>query len=506
MPHPHLTGAAAALAVALLAAPAHAGQVTVVDGPRAERRHDPFVPEAADSALAPPGALARAAGKPRPRPKRRRPTPGQRALAGSLRGALAAGEIDRAEYERHRRAYAAARRAHGRLRGVRRRELAYPIAVAERLALERRLSATRMPQVFLQLERNTQYWRYFRLPRSREHVSFRGSGVLFQYFPGRGLQLHPLATFKKANLLHGECTRAPGSCQAEAIRQLLDEMERLAVRRGRGFVAWEYMFEFGGGSPPWMSGMAQATGVQALGRAAALLGEPRYAELARRALGAFDAPPPTGVRTTGPGGGVHYLQYSFAPRLFVFNAFVQALIGLSDFARLGADPTARRLYAEAEPEARAEVPMSDVGDWSRYSFRGRESNSGYHELLRELLQSMCSRRLGALYCDYAARYRRYQTEPPELTLDAPEFATAKQVVRIRFEVTKLAAVELKVFKGRRLAHERLASFRRGSGWFAWRPRSPGLYTVRLAAKELRTGLGLKDRDVAEIEVEREPEG
>ncbi|HYP47782.1 MAG TPA: D-glucuronyl C5-epimerase family protein, partial [Thermoleophilaceae bacterium] len=289
------------------------------------------------------------------------------------------------------------------------------------------------------------------------------------------------------------------------IRRLLDEMAALAVRRGRGFIAWEYLFDFGGGAPPWMSGMAQATGVQALGRAAALLGEPRYVDLARRALGAFDAPPPAGVRATGPAGGVHYLQYSFAPRLYIFNAFVQALIGLNDFARLAGDPTAARLYRDAEPEARAELPMSDVGDWSRYSFRGRDSDRGYHELLRELLQSMCARRLGASYCDYAARYRGYQSEPPELTLSAPELATAKRVTLIPFAVSKLSAVELKIYKGRRLAHERLASFRRGRGSFAWRPRSPGIYTVRLAAKELRTGLGLRDRDAAEIEVESEPE-
>ena len=105
-------------------------------------------------------------------------------------------------------------------------------------------------------------------------------------------------------------------------------MDRLAVRRGRGFVAWEYLFDFGGGSPPWMSGMAQATAVQALGRASQLLGRPGYLTWARRALGAFDTPPPTGVRTTGPEGGVAYLQYSFAPRLYIFNAFLQSLIGL----------------------------------------------------------------------------------------------------------------------------------------------------------------------------------
>ena len=188
--------------------------------------------------------------------------------------------------------------------------------------------------------------------------------------------------------------------------------------------------------------MAQATGIQALARAAELLGEPRYLETARRALGAFETLPPTGVRTTGPRGGVHYLQYSFAPRLYIFNAFLQSLIGLHDFGKLAGDERAARLFRAAEPEAREEVPLSDVGDWSRYSYAGAESTRDYHELLREFLQCMCTRRLGALYCDYAARYRGYQVDPPELTYAGPSWPREASSTALRFSVSKLSAVEV----------------------------------------------------------------
>jgi hypothetical protein len=60
---------------------------------------------------------------------------------------------------------------------------------------------------------------------------------------------------------------------------------------------------------------------------------------------------------------------------------------------------------------------------------------------------------------------------------------------------------VKVYKGTQLAFQRLATFSRGSGSFAWRPSSPGLYSVQLGAKELRTGLGKKDRAAGEIAVE-----
>jgi D-glucuronyl C5-epimerase C-terminus len=515
--------ALAALAVlALIAGPAHAGEVVVVDGDKAKRVQDPSVPARAEIELGTPvggrGPVgfaassastrtyresARAAGA--WRTARASSKRGRRAVYRSLKRELRRGKIERAEYRRWRRYYVLSIRALRKLRGARRTQLRYVTDSVEALALARRLRPTRMPVAFLQLERNRQYWRKLPYPAAGTQVSFRGSQILFQYFPGEGLQLHPLATFKKANHLHGFCERGEPTCDVAALRWLLDEMTALAVKRGRRFIAWEYLFHFGGGAPPWMSGMAQATGIQAYGRAAQLLSEPAYLEPATRALGAFETLPPTGVRATGPAGGIHYLQYSFAPRLWIFNAFLQSLIGLHDFAEIAGDQRARELYDEAEPEAREELPLSDVGDWSRYSYAGAESSHDYHELLREFLQSMCSRRLGAVYCDYAKRYRGYQVDPPVLTYTGPESADEDEPTTISFTLSKLSAVELKIQRpDGRIASSRLDTFRRGSGSFTWTPRGPGFFTVSLAAKELRTGLGKKDRASGEIEVANLP--
>jgi hypothetical protein len=513
------TFAATFAATLLVAGPAAAGEVIVVNGKRAERVSDPAVPSRAEVRLGSPEGgratlgLATAASAQTSRAEARtarawrlaRSAAGRRrarrAVYGSLARALRARGIAATDERRWRRWYVLSLRALRRLRGARDTQLRYVVDSVEALALARRLIPSRMRAAFVQLERNRQYWRALPYPAAGDQVSFRGSQILFQYFPGEGLQIHPLSTFKKANALHGFCERREATCDEQALRTVLDEMTYLAVDRGPGFIAWEYLFAFGGGAPPWISGMAQATGIQALGRAAALLSQPAYAETARRALGAFETPPPAGVRTTGPRGGVHYLQYSFAPGLYIFNAFLQSLIGLYDFSRLTGDTRSLRLYQEGEPEARAEVPLSDVGDWSRYSYAGNESTADYHELLRELLQSMCSRRLGGIYCDYASRYRGYQVDPPELSFTGPGVAAAREWTSIRFTVSKLSAVEVKVYKGARLALQRLATFSRGSGSFSWRPPSPGLYSVELGAKELRTGLGKKDRAVGEIAVE-----
>jgi len=489
---------------AVAAGPAHAGQVIEVDGDHAQRVFEPAVPTRAEAELVAPGTHSAGATASSVR-ARVSTTSGRRAVYAALRKELRRKHITKASYRRWRRTYVRSVRTLRRLSGARATQLRYVLTSVESLALRRRLGATRMPAAFLQLERNRQYWPRLPYPASRDAVSFKASQLVFVYFPGEGLQLHPLSTFKKANALHGFCERGEADCDEAALRRILDEMTALAVKRGRNFIAWEYQFYFGGGTPPWMSGMAQATGIQALGRASKLLNEPKYAETARRALGAFETAPPTGVRTTGPRGGVHYLQYSFAPGLYIFNAFLQSLIGLYDFGHIVGDPEAHRLFEDAEPEARAEVPYSDVGDWSLYNYAGHESDRDYHELLREFLQSMCTRRLGKVYCDYAKKYRGYQVDPPVVKYEGPALGTEDEPVSLRFNVSKLSAVEVTVTRpDGKVVFDRLATFRRGNGSFSWTPRGPSTFRVRVAAKELRTGLGKRDSVTAEIEVENRP--
>ena len=488
---------------ALAAGPAQAGQVIEVDGQHAERVFDRAVPTRAETELvAPRGGAARATAsgaKARASTKR-----GRRAVYAALGRELRAKRVTRASYRRWRTTYVRSIRTLRRLRGARATQLRYVLTSVESLALRRRLTTTRMPVAFLQLERNRQYWPRLPYPASRDAVSFKGSQIVFVFFPGEGLQLHPLTTFKKANALFGFCNRREASCDEAALRRILDEMTALAVKRGN-FIAWEYQFYFGGGTPPWMSGMAQATGIQALGRASQLLDEPKYAETARRALGAFETAPPTGVRTTGPRGGVHYLQYSFAPRLYIFNAFLQSLIGLHDFAEITGDAEARGLFRAAEPEARAEIPYSDVGDWSLYNYAGHESDRDYHELLREFLQSMCTRRLGQVYCTYARKYRGYQVDPPVVRYEGPTAGAEDEPVALRFNVSKLSAVQVTVTRpDGKVVFDRLRTFRRGNGSFVWTPRGPSTFRVRVAAKELRTGLGKRDSTTAQILVENRP--
>ncbi len=422
-------------------------------------------------------------------------------MARALGGARRAHRISRSRYSSYRRIYARARSVRARLGGPRGAQLGYVIASVEGIALRGRLIPSRLPALFLELRRNTQYWPRYRYPSAGSFVSFHGSEIVFEYYAGRGLQIQPLTTFKKANTLHGYCGQHTGPCRPKRIERLLDEMTALAVRRSRRFIAWEYMFDFGGGTPPWISAMATSVALQAYVRAARLLDRPDFVATARRALGVFETPSPTGVRTRGFRGGVHYLQYSFAPRLYIFNAFTQSVLGLYDFGKLAHDGRATRLFNDGEPELAREIPASDVGDWSRYSYRGRESTPPYHELLREVLESMCIRSLGDVYCRYARRYRDDQTKPAVLRFRGPATAARRRLTAVRFGLSKLSVVEISIYKGGRRAFHALGTFRRGRHAFYWRPRSPGEYRVGLGAKELRTGRSLRSRASGLIEVQ-----
>ena len=392
----------------------------------------------------------------------------RRALVKALRKK----KIERPEYNRWRREYLAARRTVRRLRGARQAQLTYVIATAERLALSGRLTASRMPVVFLQMERNREYWRSLPFPATGDRVTFKGSEILFQYFPGRGLQLHPLSTFKKANLIHGACVRDEPGCDRAVLARVLDEMQGLAVWRNRRFIAWEYMFHFGGGAPPWMSGMAQATGMQAYAARPA----PRPARLpdtARRALGAFETPRRRDPDHR-PTGGIAYLQYSFAPRLLIFNAFLQSLIGLYDYARLPVTREARGSSTTPSPR-HARGAAQRRGRLVALQLRRARVATATTTSCCASSSRACARAGSANLLRLREEVPRLPGRPARREVRGPELTTKDELTALRFSVSKLSAVEVTVSDGRKVAFDRSRRSAAATDRSSGRPRSPSLH-------------------------------
>jgi hypothetical protein len=369
-----------AVPVSAQAAPA----LRVSSDGRAHRIHDRLLPTRARTALPAVPAHTRIA-------------------PASVRARAAA--LATADEQRYADALAQARAARdGMPAGAPRDELAAVIATVEDIERRGQLVPSRVNALVLTLQRNTQFWPANPLPAPGTRVRFAGSPVYFEYYAGQGLQIQPLANFGKANAAWSSC-RSRGDTTCTTLRNLLDAMLSLAAQRGT-FTAFEYDFFFEGGVPPWMSGMAQATGIQALSRAYRLTGVSRYRDAATAALAAFETAPPTGVArpaTNGP----HYLMYSYAPDLFIFNGHYQTLVGLDDYRDITGDLRGTTLFRAGHAHGRWLLPYADTGSWSLYSLGGPPSTVEYHTLLRDIIENLCRRVGTPIYCDTAARFTHY---------------------------------------------------------------------------------------------------
>ncbi|MGI8730377.1 MAG: D-glucuronyl C5-epimerase family protein [Solirubrobacteraceae bacterium] len=418
----------------------------------------------------------------------------RRTVRRELRRMLKADAIDRSTYDAHRATYADARRLRRKLSGARRSALDAVLDNLENVAARGDLTVSRLPALFETVARNREWWSNGPLLSYGQRVSFSGSPLVWQYYTGEGLQIQWLGTFGKANALWKS-----GKHDSE-LGELLDAATELAARRAGG-IAFEYLFDFDGGRPPWVSGLAQATGVQALSRAAVRLNEPRYFEAARAGLGIFRTAPPTGVRVK-TSRGAHYLIYSFAPRLRVLNAFTQAVNGLHDFAILAKDAPGAALYAAGEAQLRSELPRYDTGAWSRYSLH-READLGYHKLARDFLRNLCTRLRKdearrrservpdpARYCSAAKRFSGYLKEDPVISLVSRR-ARAGRPASLKLKLSKPAFVKLAVKRGERTLTVLSARLGSGRSSLRWnRPRRPGSgYEVMLRATDLAGNVG-----------------
>jgi D-glucuronyl C5-epimerase C-terminus len=480
----------AALAVVLLLvlpAVARAARVLVMGaGGRVTATQDPFVPGAA-----PTPAPAVSAGAPAVRPRAKA---AQRTVTGELARLRTTSAISSALYEADRASFAAALGAEKHLRGARATELEAVIENLHQIAAAGMFTASRLPALFETLDRNRQWWTNGPLLGSGQYVEFAGSQLVWEYYPGQGIELQVLATFAKADGLY-----AAGPRDYPQMEAVLSEMIPLAVERGGG-LTWEYYFEFDGGSPPWTSAMSQGTGIEALTRAYEASGSGAYLQLAHRALGVFTVAAPVGVRVTTP-LGARYVQYSFTPRTSILNAFLQALIGLYDYAQVSGDPLAGRLFAAGNAEAQAEVPQFDTGAWSLYQ-PGVEDSLSYHELVTGFLQDLCTRTGAPVYCVTAEHFTAYLTTPPAVQLLTHQVPEGKSST-IWFRLSKVSHVGIVVVGPG--GHTRFLT----SGDFGYGIRSfavpalrpPGTYTIRLAATDLA---GNFSRIVGTIQVSRPP--
>ncbi|HYM54418.1 MAG TPA: D-glucuronyl C5-epimerase family protein, partial [Solirubrobacteraceae bacterium] len=409
-------------------------------------------------------------------------------VTAALQGLQRAGAISEAVDRQYYSAYVAAKRSLARLTGTRAAELGAVLANVQAIAAAGELNASRLPAVFLTLERNRQWWTTEPLLSGSVRVSFPPSRLVWEHYPGQGIEIQWLATFGEANgyYLSGH--------ENANLRQLLGEAIPLASRRAGG-IAWEYLFWFDGGQPPWTSGLSQGTALQALSRAWSRFKEPADLAAAQQALGIFQTSPPQGVRVSTPAGAL-YAEYTYAPSDRILNGFIQALVGLYDYASITSDPLGLQLFEAGDGEARAEVPRYDTGGWSLYDQFG-ESSLNYHELLTEFLQHLCERtRKGPpstpgpaiagdeVYCSTAQRFTADLQTPPAIALLSKTLRGGARA-GVQMSLSKVSTVHLTVRRGARVVWSNTATVEHGRPKLLWiTPAGGGSFSVTLTATDL----------------------
>ncbi len=311
---------------------------------------------------------------------------------------------------------------------------------------------------------------------------------MWEYYPGQGIEIQWLATFGEANGYFLDKETA-------ALKEVLSEAIALSTQRAGG-IAWEYMFQFDGGIPPWTSGLSQGTALQVLARAWSTTHEQAYLTAAKQALGILETAPPGGVRVVTP-AGAHYLEYTYAPSERILNGFIQSLVGLYEYTKLTKDPLGQQLFEAGDAEARAEVPHYNTGAWSMYD-QHSESDLNYHELLAEFLEHLCEKTGKGepltpttgqipgdqIYCTTATSFREDEKTPPVIELLTQSLKTGERA-GVQLKLSKVSSVSMVIKLGEKTVWTNSATVEGGKPRLLWvTPSKAGTYSVVLKAVDL----------------------
>jgi hypothetical protein len=317
--------------------------------------------------------------------------------------------------------------------------------------------APRATALFGMLDTNTRYLGSDAMPADGANI-LDADGIVYRAFAGHGLQFHPLGNFARLNRLLTDGKDTDAAYLAAAL------IARAIPRNGA--LTWEYYFPFGGGYPPWTSGMVQAVAA----RAFAADGDYDVARKAYLALPRYVFP---------LDGGIWIRLYSFG-NLPVLNAQLQSVLSLADYAQLNQDPGAAQLSGRLLQTADALFDSFDTGAWSLYSLGGAESPLNYHVFDVNLLARIAASTQSPVWAARAERFDRYLNEPPVLSAAGPS-KPVKKSAEISLWISKISRVSVTI-----AGSTSTMTLSRGSHSFYWsaRGRRPGRYAVRVSATDL----------------------
>jgi hypothetical protein len=421
-----------------------------------------------------------------------RPAQDARTIRAGLTRAVRAGRLSKSESARYRMILRRARATLTLLPATRRMVIERVLGLVRLQA--RRYDRPRALALFTMLEQNAAYLSTRPLPRNETDVVGR-DGIVYRVGWGYGLQFHPLANAAALNnhILGG---------RNEQARRLATALAARAVSRRTGAVL-EYYFPFGSGRPPWTSGMAQAAAAQAFARAFERFGVQGFATAATRAYRSI----PAGLVL--PVSAQPWIRHYSFSRLVVLNAHMQAIVSITDYARIMGDQDATGLAGRFAGSAKSLLPRFDTGHWTLYSLGGAEARLNYHVYHVELARLLAQRTGDAYWTDVRQRFARYTNEPPAITPGTPVPVLYpwpsdgfRDTARLGFRLSKISRVTVRA--GGKL--HSLGYLPRGWHTFAWRPGRIRAREYRpvVDAVDLAGNPGSGELQPVTVAVDREP--
>lgn len=332
------------------------------------------------------------------------------------------------------------------------------VALGELASFKGSMTQPRALTLIGELKTNDDYFLKHYAPAPKTDIT-DDDGVVYRYFAGRCFEYHPLANFGALNAL-------VAAGDAEGAQRLATALVARGTYLRGGGIGWEYLFPFAGGRGPWLSGMAQAVAAQALARTAALVPEDATMLLGK-ARAAYQAIP--GGLLTSVAAGPWIRLYSFTS-MQVLNAQLQAVISLQSYAAAAEDTQAAALAARMERATLATLPRFDTGYWSYYALPNDPSPFDYHDYVVQLLRRLSP--ADPRFADAAARFARYEKEPPAFTLANGALGA------LTFWLSKPATVSVVTAAG----PSKRVSMNGGWHTLTWpEPKNAGVYPTRVSA-------------------------
>jgi hypothetical protein len=157
------------------------------------------------------------------------------------------------------------------------------------------------------------------------------------------------------------------------------------LKNKSNYSIWEYDFpwkHYGGISPPYSSGLAQAVGANLLIKAYNSTADSRYSSAAKAAFNALLIDYDTGGVCSIEKDGSIFLQILAKPDLektYVLNGHTAALMHVWHCYLQSHDTEARLLFQRGINWLSNNLQRYDTGSWSSYDLMGTPAASNYHQ-------------------------------------------------------------------------------------------------------------------------------